>query len=135
MSYAKCCYPIPGDDIMGYLSAGRGVVVHRNTCGNLINFRKQPDKWLTVSWEDDIDRDFFSQIQVETVNKTGVLAEVAAVIADCDSNIEEVSVINRHPDTSEMRFLLQIKNRVHLARIIRAVRKMPNVIRVSRESA
>ena len=135
VSYAKCCYPIPGDDIMGYLSAGRGVVVHRNTCGNLINFRKQPDKWLTVSWEDDIDRDFFSQIQVETVNKTGVLAEVAAVIADCDSNIEEVSVINRHPDTSEMRFLLQIKNRVHLARIIRAVRKMPNVIRVSRDSA
>jgi len=135
VSYAKCCYPIPGDDVMGYLSSGRGVVIHRNSCGNLIHFRKQPEKWLTVSWEDDIDRDFSSQIQVETVNKTGVLAEVAAVIADSESNIEEVAVINRHQDTSSMTFLLQVKNRVHLARIMRNVRKMANVNRVSRDNA
>ena len=135
VSYAKCCYPLPGDDVMGYLSAGRGVVIHRNSCGNLINFRKQPEKWLNVTWEDDIDRDFSTQIQVETVNKTGVLAEVAAVIADSGSNIEEVSVINRHHDTSAMTFLLQVKDRTHLARIIRNVRKMPNVNRVSRDSA
>ena len=135
VSYAKCCYPIPGDDVMGYLSSGRGVVIHRNSCGNLIHFRKQPEKWLTVSWEDDIERDFSSQIQVETVNKTGVLAEVAAVIADSESNIEEVAVNNRNQDTSSMTFLLQVKNRVHLARIMRNVRNMANVIRVSRDNA
>jgi guanosine-3',5'-bis(diphosphate) 3'-pyrophosphohydrolase len=135
VSYAKCCYPIPGDDVMGYLSTGRGVVIHRNSCGNLINFRKQPNKWLTVTWEDGIDRDFSSQIQVETVDKTGVLAEVAAVIADSESNIEEVAVNNRHEDISSMTFLLQVKNRVHLARIMRNVRKMQNVIRVSRDNA
>lgn len=134
VSYAKCCYPIPGDAVMGYLSTGRGVVVHRNSCGNLINFRKQPKKWLTVSWEDDIDRDFSSQIQVETVDKTGVLAEVAAVIADSESNIEEVAVHSRHEDITSMTFLLQVKNRVHLARIMRNVRKMQNVIRVSRDN-
>lgn len=135
VSYAKCCHPIPGDDVMGYLSAGRGVVIHRNSCGNLVNFRKQPEKWLTVSWESDIDRDFTSQIQVESVNKTGVLAEVAAVIADSDSNIEEVSVINPQPEVSVMNFLLQVKDRTHLARIMRNVRKMTNVIRVGREGA
>ena len=135
ISYAKCCYPIPGDDVMGYLSSGRGVVIHRNSCGNLINFRKQPEKWLTVSWEDNIDREFSSQIQVETVNKTGVLAEVAAVIADSGSNIEEVAVNNRNEDTASMTFLLQVKNRVHLARIMRNVRNMKNVIRVSRDNA
>ena len=135
VSYAKCCYPIPGDDVMGYLSSGRGVVIHRNSCGNLSNFRKQPEKWLSVSWEEDIDRDFSSQIQVETVDKTGVLAEVAAVIADSESNIEEVSVINRHPDSTSMAFLLQVKDRIHLARIMRNVRKMHNVHRVSRENA
>jgi GTP pyrophosphokinase len=135
VSYAKCCYPIPGDDVMGYLSAGRGVVIHRNSCGNLSNFRKQPKKWLTVSWEKDIDRDFSSQIQVETVNKTGVLAEVAAVIADSQSNIEEVSVNIRHQDTSAMTFLLQVKDRKHLAQIIRNVRKMANVKSISRDSA
>jgi len=135
VSYGKCCYPIPGDNVMGYLSSGRGVVIHRNSCGNLINFRKQPEKWLTVSWEENIDRDFSSQIQVETVNKTGVLAEVAAVIAKSVSNIEEVSVNNRHHDISSMTFLLQVKNRVHLARIMRNVRKMENVTRVSRDTA
>ena len=109
VSYGKCCYPIPGDDVMGYLSSGRGVVVHRNTCGNMINFRKQPEKWLAVSWEEGIDRDFSSEIQVETVNKTGVLAEFAAVIAASESNIEEVSVINRHQDVSSITFLLQVK--------------------------
>ena len=133
ITYAKCCFPIPGDDVMGYLSAGRGVVIHRNSCGNLINFRKQPEKWLTVTWEKNIERDFSSQIQVETVNKTGVLAEVAAVIADSGSNSDEVSVVNRHQDTSAMSFLLQVKDRIHLARIMRNVRKMPNVNRVSRD--
>lgn len=135
VSYAKCCYPIPGDEVMGYLSAGRGVVIHRNSCGNLINFRKQPEKWLSVGWEEDIDRDFSSQIQVETVNKTGVLAEVAAVIADSQSNIEEVSVNIRHQDTSAMTFLLQVKDRTHLAHIMRNVRKMQNVKSVSRDNA
>ena len=78
VSYAKCCYPLPGDDVMGYLTAGRGVVIHRNTCGNLSNFRKQPEKWIAVSWEGKIDRDFHCLIQCETRNRTGVLAEVAA---------------------------------------------------------
>ena len=134
VSYAQCCHPIPGDDVMGYMSAGRGVVIHRNTCGNLINFRKHPEKWLTVSWEPNLDSNFMSQIHVETINKTGVLAEVASVIADSDSNIEEVSVTNPHTDVSSIMFRLQVKDRIHLARIIRNVRKMSNVSRVSRDS-
>ena len=133
VGYGKCCHPIPGDHVMGYLSAGRGVVIHRNSCGNLINFRKQPEKWLNVSWEADIDRDFSSQINVETHNNTGVLAEVAATIADSDSNIEQVSVLDRQDDSTVLSFLLQVKDRIHLARIMRNVRKMKNVIRVSRE--
>jgi RelA/SpoT family (p)ppGpp synthetase len=135
VSYAKCCYPIPGDDVMGYLSSGRGVVVHRTSCRNLIKFRKQPEKWIAVSWEKDIDRDFSSQIQVETESKTGVLAEIAATIADSDSNIEQVEVLDRHEDCTVITFLLQIKDRKHLADIMRNVRKMKNVIRVMRESA
>jgi GTP diphosphokinase / guanosine-3',5'-bis(diphosphate) 3'-diphosphatase len=135
VSYAKCCYPLPGDDVMGYLTAGRGVVIHRNTCGNLSNFRKQPEKWIAVSWEGKIDRDFHCLIQCETRNRTGVLAEVAATIADSGSNIEQVEVISRHEDVSVLTFLLQIHDRIHLAQIMRNVRKMPNVIRVSRECA
>ena len=135
VSYAKCCYPLPGDTVMGYLTAGRGVVVHRNSCGNLSNFRKQPEKWIAVSWEKDIERDFNCQIQCETRNRTGVLAEVAAMIADSGSNIEQVEVVSRHEDASTLTFLLQVHDRIHLAKIMRNVRKMPNVIKVSRTIA
>jgi guanosine-3',5'-bis(diphosphate) 3'-pyrophosphohydrolase len=135
VSYARCCLPIPGDDVMGYLSSGRGVVIHRNNCGNLAIFRKQPEKWISVSWEKDIDREFSSQILVETRNKPGVLAEVASTIADNGSNIEQVSVLGRHEDCSVLSFVLQLRNRQHLAQIMRAVRKMPNVMRVSRDCA
>ena len=135
VSYGKCCYPIPGDDVMGYLTAGRGVVIHRNQCGNLSNFRKQPEKWISVNWQKDIDRDFACQIQTDTRNKPGVLAEVAATIGDCGSNIEQVEVLGRHDDCSVLSFLLQVKDRVHLARIMRSVRNMKNVIRVSRDCA
>jgi RelA/SpoT family (p)ppGpp synthetase len=135
VSYAKCCYPIPGDEVMGYLSSGRGVVIHRNVCGNLINFRKQPEKWIAVEWEKSIEREFSSQIQCETRNKTGVLAEVAATIADCGSNIEQVEVLGRHEDCSMLSFQLLVRDRRHLAQIMRNVRKMPNVIRVTRDCA
>ena len=135
ISYAKCCYPLPGDDVMGYLTAGRGIVIHRNTCGNLSNFRKQPEKWIAVSWEKNVSREFQCQIQCETRNRTGVLAEVAAMIADSGSNIEQVEVVSRHEDASVLTFLLKVHDRIHLAQIMRNVRKMPNVIRVSRECA
>jgi GTP pyrophosphokinase len=135
VSYARCCHPIPGDDVMGYLSSGRGIVIHRNNCGNLSNFRKQPEKWLAVSWEKDIDREFTSQIHIDTQNKPGVLAEVAATIADAGSNIEQVSVLSRHEDCSVLSFLLQVRDRTHVANIIRSVRKMPSVLRVVRECA
>jgi guanosine-3',5'-bis(diphosphate) 3'-pyrophosphohydrolase len=135
VSYARCCHPIPGDDVMGYLSSGRGIVIHRNNCGNLSNFRKQPEKWIAVSWEKDIDRDFNSQIHVETLNKPGVLAEVAATIGDGGSNIEQVSVLGRHEDCSVLAFMIQVRDRIHLAQIMRSVRNMPNVIRVIRDCA
>ena len=111
------------------------MVIHRNQCGNLSNFRKQPEKWIAVSWEKDIDRDFSCQIQVETRNRTGVLAEIAATIADSGSNIEQVEVLGRHEDCSVLSFLLLVHDRVHLAQIMRDVRKMSNVMRVSRDCA
>lgn len=135
VSYARCCHPIPGDDVMGYLSSGRGIVIHRNNCGNLSNFRKQPEKWISVGWEKEVDREFHSSIQVETVNKPGVLAEVASTIGEAGSNIEQVSVLGRHEDTSILAFLIQVRDRTHLAQIMRSVRNMPNVHRVTRDCA
>lgn len=135
VSYARCCHPIPGDTVMGYLSAGRGVVVHRNVCGNLSEFRKQPEKWVSVNWEQDIEREFSVEILVEVINRPGVLAELAARIADIESNIEQVSVDERLEDFAELRFLILVRDRVHLAKVIRRIRSMPVVQKISRTCA
>ncbi len=135
ISYGKCCYPIPGDDVMGYMSRGRGVVVHRTNCRNLQNFQKHSEKWISVRWEEDIDVEFQSAISVETVNKPGVLAEVAAVIGEGESNIEQVEVLGRHDDCSVLSFMILVRNRRHLANIMRSVKRMKNVIRITRDGS
>jgi RelA/SpoT family (p)ppGpp synthetase len=135
VSYARCCFPIPNDPIMAYLSSGRGVVIHRETCGNLAGFRKQPDKWISVSWEKNLDRLFSSEIRVEVANKMGVLAAVAASIAGTETNIDHVSLVERDVDTSTLIFELQVRNRKHLARVMRTIRAMPDVLKVHRTTA
>jgi len=135
VSYARCCHPIPGDDVMGYLSAGRGVIVHRNVCGNLSEFRKQPDKWVGVNWEKNIDREFSVEIMVEVTNRPGVLAEIAARIADTGSNIEQVSVDERLEDIADLSFMILVRDRVHLARVIRGIRSMQVVNKITRTCA
>jgi GTP pyrophosphokinase len=132
VSYARCCHPIPGDEIMGYLSAGRGVVIHRTACGNLGEFRKQPNKWIAVNWEPDIDREFSVEIRVDTENRPGALAEVATRIADAGSNIEQVSVDESHEDCAVLKFQILVRNRRQLADAIRSIRKMKVVKRITR---
>ena len=134
--YARCCYPIPGDEIMGYLSAGRGIVVHRTQCGNLSEFRKQPDKWIAVNWEKNIDQEFSAEIVTEMVNKPGTLAEIAASIADTGSNIEQVSIDERQEEEyAEMTFQILVRNRKHLADVIRRIRSLKIVKKIQRTCA
>ena len=132
VSYARCCHPIPGDPIMGYLSTGRGVVIHRNVCGNLSEYRKQPNKWITVSWQPGIDREFSAEIRIEVDNRPGVLAEVASRIADAGSNIEQVSIDERHDDSAAMLFSILVRDRKQLAQVIRSIRRMKVVKKLSR---
>ncbi len=135
VTYARCCHPIPGDAIMGHLSSGRGVVIHRNVCHNLANFRKHPEKWVTVNWRSDIDQDFMAQLTLVAVNRMGVLAEVAATISAAKSNIEQVTVREGDEDSSVMTFLLRVRDRQHLAAVMRSIRKMPSVMKVNRDCA
>jgi (p)ppGpp synthase/HD superfamily hydrolase len=132
VSYARCCHPIPGDEVMGYLSAGRGVVIHRTACGNLGEYRKQPNKWIAVNWEPGIDRQFSVEIRVDTENRPGALAEVATRIADAGSNIEQVSVDESHDDVAVLKFSILVRDRRQLADAIRSIRKMKVVKRITR---
>ncbi len=135
VSYARCCFPIPNDPIMAYLSSGRGVVIHRESCGNLRSYRKQPDKWLSVSWQAGVDRLYTVEIRVEVANRVGVLAALASDIAGTQTNIDHVSMLESDTDASTIIFELQVRDRKHLAQVIRSVRKMPDVLKVIRTSA
>jgi (p)ppGpp synthase/HD superfamily hydrolase len=135
VTYARCCFPIPNDPILANLSSGRGVVIHREACGNLASFRKQPEKWISVTWQPGMDRLFHVEIKIEVSNKTGVLAQVAAAVAATQTNIERVSVVERDSDSSTLIFELVVKDRRQLARVIRSVRSMPEVLRVIRTLA
>ena len=135
VSYARCCFPIPYDPIFAFLSSGRGVVIHRENCVNVEDYRKHPEKWLPVSWQTTPDRLFGSEVRIEVVNRTGVLAAVAAAISSTETNIDRVSVEERDTDTSELVFELKVQDRKHLARIMRMIRRMPDVLRVNRSLA
>jgi (p)ppGpp synthase/HD superfamily hydrolase len=135
VSYARCCFPIPNDPILANLSSGRGVVIHREACGNLSSFRRHPEKWIPVTWQAATDRLFHVEIKIEVSNRMGVLARVASAIAGTQTNIDRVSVVERDSDTSTLIFELLVHDRRHLARVIRAVRGMPEVLKVTRTLA
>jgi GTP diphosphokinase / guanosine-3',5'-bis(diphosphate) 3'-diphosphatase len=135
VTYARCCFPIPYDPIFAFLSAGRGVVIHRETCVNVEDYRKHPEKWLPVSWQTSPEREFSSEIRVYVANRTGVLAAVAAAIASTETNIDHVSIDEQDSDASILTFELRVHDRKHLARIVRVIRRMPDVTRVTRTIA
>jgi GTP diphosphokinase / guanosine-3',5'-bis(diphosphate) 3'-diphosphatase len=135
VTYARCCFPIPGDPIFAFLSAGRGVVIHRENCVNVEDYRKHPEKWLPVTWQPATDRLFSSEIRVYVVNRTGMLAKVAAAIASLETNIDRVAIEEHGSDAVVLTFELRIRDRKHLARIVRVIRRMPDAVRISRSLA
>jgi RelA/SpoT family (p)ppGpp synthetase len=135
VSFAKCCRPIPGDPIVGFVSAGRGVVIHRDDCKNVADFRNRPEKWIDVEWEPGVMGDFVSELRLEVANQRGVLAMVAAAIADTGSNIENVEIEERDGMTTTMTFSVAVHGRRHLARVMRRIRSISLVMRIVRAKA
>jgi guanosine-3',5'-bis(diphosphate) 3'-pyrophosphohydrolase len=133
IQFAKCCTPIPGDPIIGIISKGQGIVIHTHDCPVIVKTRTDPDRLLDVTWDPETRKPFEVSIKLVVANRRGVLAKVAAEIADAGSNIQNVAV---DPDDggsyTDMRFTLQVMNRLHLARIMRGLRRIPEVIRILR---
>jgi len=133
VTYARCCRPIPGDRIMGYLSAGRGIVVHTDDCPNLGKFRKHPEQWLDVQWEKGVSGVFPVAIRVEVRNQRGALARVAAAIAEHEANIDAVTVEELDAQTSAIDLTVEVRDRVHLAQILRRIRGQDIVRHIARK--
>jgi guanosine-3',5'-bis(diphosphate) 3'-pyrophosphohydrolase len=132
LSFANCCHPIPGDEIMGFLSAGKGIVVHRLECPNVVEYRKLPERWVSIAWDRNVQGDYKAGLRVEVENKPGVLAQVAAAIAEAESNIDNVEYRERDLRLAVMHFNIEVEHRKHLADVIRRIRRLAPVNGVQR---
>jgi RelA/SpoT family (p)ppGpp synthetase len=134
VTFARCCRPIPGDQITGLFSPGKGIVVHRSECRNLGEFQSRGDKWLEVEWAEDPKAEFATEIRVEVGNRRGALATIAAAIAEQGSNIENVQSREKDGMTSTLDFTINVRSRTHLALIMRRLRQIPLAVRITRLS-
>ncbi|MGL5948865.1 MAG: bifunctional GTP diphosphokinase/guanosine-3',5'-bis pyrophosphate 3'-pyrophosphohydrolase [Aeromonas sp.] len=135
VTFANCCRPIPGDAIIAHISPGRGLVIHQEVCRNVRGYSREPDKFLPVQW--DVDKgheahEFRTGVQVELINHQGALAQLTNVIAATGANIHGISTEERDGRVYLVTLLITTTNRVHLANIMRKIRVIPDVMKVSR---
>jgi guanosine-3',5'-bis(diphosphate) 3'-pyrophosphohydrolase len=129
---AHCCRPIPGDPIVGLIRKGQGLVVHTHDCSALVKLRGERGEWVDVDWDPGVTGVFEVALRVIAENRRGVLAKIAAAISGEEANIVNVSMDDDRSNTTSLYFALLVSNRDHLARILRQVRRIPDVIRISR---
>ena len=122
LSFVNCCHPVPGDDIVGYLSPGKGIVVHRVECPNVTELFKLPERRVEIGWDSEVQGDYRVELRVEVVNRPGVLATVSAAIAEANSNIDDVKYIERGIQAATLIFAIEVKHRKHLADVMRRIR-------------
>lgn len=132
VTYAKCCRPIPGDPIGGHIEKGHGLVVHVEQCPNLTTIRENPDKYVSLRWEDHVKGDFAVDLRVEILNQRGSLAGLALGISDAESNIENINAEEFDGRYFSVNLTVTVRDRAHLARVLRVIRNTKNVIRVIR---
>jgi len=132
VQFAKCCRPIPGDPIIGFIKKGQGLVVHTHDCPIVTKARTDPDKWIDVDWAPDTERTFDVGIRLVAANQRGVLAKVATAISEAGPNIDNVSMDEERGVYTAMHFTIQVHNRLHLARVMKSLRRIPEVVRITR---
>ncbi|MCQ4312434.1 bifunctional GTP diphosphokinase/guanosine-3',5'-bis pyrophosphate 3'-pyrophosphohydrolase [Pseudomonas stutzeri] len=135
LNYAKCCTPIPGDPIVGHLSAGKGVVVHLDTCRNISEVRHNPDKCIQLSWSKDVTGEFNVELRVELEHQRGLIALLAGSVNAADGNIEKIGMDERDGRISVVQLVVSVHDRVHLARVIKKLRAIKGVMRITRVKA
>ena len=135
LNYAKCCTPIPGDPIVGHLSAGKGMVVHLDTCRNIAEVRHNPDKCIQLSWSKDVTGEFNVELRVELEHQRGLIALLAGSVNAADGNIEKIGMDERDGRISVVQLVVSVHDRVHLARVIKKLRAIKGVMRITRMKA
>ncbi|MCP4470461.1 MAG: RelA/SpoT family protein [Gammaproteobacteria bacterium] len=132
VSFAKCCRPVPGDAIAGFMSSGKGIVIHQRSCPNITE-RSKEDRQLSVQWSDHVEGEYLAYMRVQVANQRGVLATLAATIANMSSNIENVHLTEKDGRISTIEFVVTVNDRIHLARIMKKLRSLAVVNRIWRK--
>ncbi len=132
MNFARCCHPIPGDPIIGHISSGRGMVIHTENCNNIAEIRDNPDKCISVRWDPNVEGEFSVEIRVELENERGIIAKLATTITGAEANIEKISTVERDARFSIVNLSLNVRNRIHLARVMKRIRLIKPVSKVTR---
>ncbi|MGL4316295.1 MAG: bifunctional GTP diphosphokinase/guanosine-3',5'-bis pyrophosphate 3'-pyrophosphohydrolase [Pseudomonas sp.] len=135
LNYAKCCTPIPGDPIVGHLSAGKGMVVHLDSCKNIAEIRHNPEKCIQLNWAKDVTGEFNVELRVELEHQRGLIALLASSVNAADGNIEKISMDERDGRISVVQLVVSVHDRVHLARVMKKLRALTGVIRLTRMRA
>jgi GTP pyrophosphokinase/guanosine-3',5'-bis(diphosphate) 3'-pyrophosphohydrolase len=133
VSYSKCCHPIPGDEIVAHISQGKGLTIHREDCPNCRHWEKDPAKYFKVKWEERTDREYITSLKIELINHQGALAKVTHLISQANSNVEHIYTEEKDSNLYVITADITVTDRIHLARIIKKIRRMPDVQRVHRK--
>jgi len=129
---AKCCTPVPGDDIVGFITRGTGVSVHRADCKNVKVLMQEPERMIDVSWADGAKGLFLVQIQVEALDRAGLLSDITRVLSEHHVNILSASVSTTNERIAFSRYLFEMGDATHLDRILNAIRRLDSVYDVYR---
>ena len=132
ITFAKCCRPIPGDPIIAHVSPGKGLVIHHESCRNIRGYQKEPEKFMAVEWDKETAQEFIAEIKVDMFNHQGALAHLTAAINTASSNIQSLNTEEKDGRVYSAFIRLTARDRVHLANIMRKIRVMPDVIKVTR---
>jgi GTP pyrophosphokinase len=132
---AKCCTPVPGDPIVGFVTRGSGVSVHRADCTNVVTLRNEPDRMIDVQWAPTASSVFLVQIQIEALDRSGLLSDVTRVLSEHHVNILSATVSTSSDRLALSRFVFEMSDTVHLDRLLNAVRRIDTVYDVYRVSS
>ena len=132
LNFASCCRPIPGDLIVGILKPGKGMVIHVSDCKRVTRYLNEPEKCIPLRWSKKVSGEFLITVAVVVKNERGALAELALAVADADSNITDIHVDDREGQNYKVTFKLLVKDRSHLARVIKNLRQVKQVLKITR---
>ena len=133
VSFGKCCRPIPGDEIIAHVSPGKGLTIHREPCRNIKGYSKDPGHYFPVEWDSEPGKEFIAEIRVEIINHQGALAKLTNVISSTEANVQQLNTEEKTSNLYNIDVQLTVRDRVHLAHLMRRIRVMPDVQKVARQ--